>query len=603
MPREFQEIWAVDFEFIASNGNVPDPVCLVAKELISGKTIRLWRDQFGPVPPYPVHEDSLFVAYFASAELGCHLALNWPIPKRVCDLFTEYRAQTNGLNLGGNTLLAALATFGLDTIGAIEKKEMRDLILRGPPWSNQERQDILDYCESDVDALSRLFPKMLAHGIDMSRALVRGRYMAAVARMEHAGVPINKPLFERIKLAWPYIQSELIKKVDAQYGVFEDGSFKLEKFAQWLIDHNIPWPRLGNSRKHKKNAVKDPNRLDLSEDAFRDMAKCHPELNPLRELRSALSELRLNSLTVGVDSRNRTLLSPFQARTSRNPPSNAKSIFGPAVWLRNLIEPAPGWGISYIDYCQQEFGIAAALSNDPRMIQAYISGDPYLLFAIQAGAIPRTAADLPKEIAKQRYGDIRELYKICALAMQYGMEAEGLALRIASITPNALVVANQLMRAHKEQYRVFWRWSDSAVDHAMLLNEIHTIMGWTLYTPVDVNPRSIRNFPMQANGAEMLRLACCEGTEAGIQICAPVHDAVLIAAPLDRIDADVANMRAIMGNASKFLLRGFEIGTHEKTIRYPDHYTDKRGTEMWQKVIQVVDQFESDLAASQQGVA
>ena len=51
---------------------------------------------------------------------------------------------------------------------------------------------------------------------------------------------------------------------------------------------------------------------------------------------------------------------------------------------------------------------------------------------------------------------------------------------------------------------------------------------------------SLRNFPMQANGAEMLRLACCLATERGIEVCAPVHDAVLICAPLDRLEDDVA---------------------------------------------------------------
>ena len=60
------------------------------------------------------------------------------------------------------------------------------------------------------------------------------------------------------------------------------------------------------------------------------------------------------------------------------------------------------------------------------------------------------------------------------------------------------------------------------------------------------NPRSLRNFPMQANGAEMLRIACILGTERGIEVCAPVHDAVLIAAPVERIDAEVG------GNARRY---------------------------------------------------
>ena len=41
----FREVWAVDFEFVAPPGERPTPVCLVARELKSGRTIRLWRDQ------------------------------------------------------------------------------------------------------------------------------------------------------------------------------------------------------------------------------------------------------------------------------------------------------------------------------------------------------------------------------------------------------------------------------------------------------------------------------------------------------------------------------------------------------------------------------
>ena len=85
---------------------------------------------------------------------------------------------------------------------------------------------------------------------------------------------------------------------------------------------------------------------------------------PLRELRTSLSQMRLNDLAVGPDGRNRALLSAFRSRTGRNQPSNSTFIFGPAVWLRGLIKPEPGNALAYIDWSQQEFGIAAALSGD-----------------------------------------------------------------------------------------------------------------------------------------------------------------------------------------------------------------------------------------------
>ena len=65
--------------------------------------------------------------------------------ERVLDLFTEFRNHTNGIpTVSGAGLLGALAHYGLDGIGTIEKDEMRDLILRGGPWTDAEREAILD---------------------------------------------------------------------------------------------------------------------------------------------------------------------------------------------------------------------------------------------------------------------------------------------------------------------------------------------------------------------------------------------------------------------------------------------------------------------------
>jgi hypothetical protein len=90
---------------------------------------------------------------------------------------------------------------------------------------------------------------------------------------------------------------------------------------------------------------------------------------------------------------------------------------------------------------------------------------------------------------------------------------------------------------------------------------------------------------MQANGAEMLRLAITYATRGGIRVCAPVHDAVLIEAPLAELDAAVEKMRACMAAASVAVLGGRELGTEvEQLIRYPDRFMDPRGEAMWKAV-------------------
>jgi hypothetical protein len=89
---------------------------------------------------------------------------------------------------------------------------------------------------------------------------------------------------------------------------------------------------------------------------------------------------------------------------------------------------------------------------------------------------------------------------------------------------------------------------------------------------------------MQANGAEMLRLACCLCTEQGIQACAPVHDALLIEANDREIEAVVAQTQALMQQASLLVLPGFPLRTEAKIVRYPERYQDPRGVQMWDTV-------------------
>jgi hypothetical protein len=187
----FREVVVVDTEFTATAGDRPIPVCLVAHELRSGRRFRLWHDEFGSTPPYATGPDVLFVAYYASAEFGCYRVLGWQMPERILDLFTEFRARTNGLTIpSGAGLLGALTYFGLDAMGAVEKKEMQQAIGNGTWQGRFDPKEILDYCESDVEALERLLSAMLPQ-IDLPRALLRGRYMAAVSAMEHVGVPID----------------------------------------------------------------------------------------------------------------------------------------------------------------------------------------------------------------------------------------------------------------------------------------------------------------------------------------------------------------------------------------------------------------------------
>ncbi len=572
---QFEEVWLADFEFQAPPGGKQVPICLVAREFFSGMVIRIWEDELHRLADAPFRTDprSLFVAYFVSAELRCFLALGWKVPTRILDLYAEFRAATNGRRVlpAGRGLLGALVYHGLDSIEANEKDAMRALALRGGPWTECERTALLEYCESDVWSLDRLLQAMGAE-IDLPRALYRGRYMAAVARMESNGIPIDVEALATLQADWEKIQVELISEVDKKYGVYRGTSFSHARFKAWLERQGIPWPRT------------DSGRLSVSDEAFRSMARAYPEIAALRELRTTLGQLRLMDLAIGVDGRNRALLSPFNTRTGRNSPSTTKFIFGPAVWLRSLIRPEPGFGLAYVDWSQQEFAIAAALSGDENMREAYRSGDPYLSFGKQARTIPLDAT-------KESHKEERNLCKACVLGVQYGMGSRTLAASLgrgANGVGVSRLQAHQLLSLHRTTYKRFWEWVEGRRDAAMLHGRLDTCFGWPLFVGSDANPRALINHPMQSHGAEMMRVAAILATERGIRICAPVHDAFLIEAPLAQFEGVTASMSQVMREAGNIVLDGFDVRCDVEPVRHPERYRDPRGEEMWQAIWRIV---------------
>ena len=196
----YDEIWLHDFEFVPRPGEHPDVVCLVARELRSGRTLRLWRDQLGPLPPYRTDKRVLVVSFVANAECACHAALGWPMPAHVLDLSPVFRNLTNGrYTPDGKGLLGALRYYGLDALPAKQKDAMQKRIMQGWPFTPKEQQQILDYCLSDVESLERLLPKILADPeFDLGVALYHGEFAAVSAAMEHNGVPIDQEIFQQL---------------------------------------------------------------------------------------------------------------------------------------------------------------------------------------------------------------------------------------------------------------------------------------------------------------------------------------------------------------------------------------------------------------------
>tara|TARA_B100000767_G_scaffold115821_1_gene110524 strand:+ start:4 stop:1377 length:1374 start_codon:yes stop_codon:yes gene_type:complete len=449
--------------------------------------------------------------------------------------------------------------------------------MSGGPWSPEQQNDILKYCAHDVTITTKLFrqmwPKIATDRLALTQALLRGRYTVAVAKMEFAGTPIDTVLLTKLKSNWPELRLHLIKAVDQDYGVYEGSTFKQSKFEHWVSAQAIPWPRT------------DLGKLRLDEATFRQMSKSHTQVAALHELRITLAQMRTLKLHVGTDGRNRTLLSPFASKTGRNQPSTTKFIFGNSAWLRSLIKPQKGFGLAYVDFSSQEIAIAAALSGDPKMWQAYNSGDPYMAFAIQAGLAPEGAT-------KSSHKAIRNRCKQIMLGVGYGMGAEALALA-AGIHR---VEANGLLNNHRMTYRIFWKWAEANQMRALMGEPLVTPLGWKLQLRNDPDPndRSLLNWPMQSTGADIMRLAACMLTEAGIEVCCPIHDAFLVRFPLaEEIDV-IAKTTKLMVDASAIVMGvGYACRVDADIVRYPDRYMDERGEKMFSTITRLLDTLEA----------
>ncbi len=561
--ESFQNIWVVDFEFFVKNGNRPLPLCYIAHNVKTGETIRHWINPSDKTPLYSTDGQSLFIAYFSSAEMSCHKVMNFKTPPNIVDLFCEFRNQTNGLTLpSGRGLLGACTCYGISSGDAVYKKSMRTRILQGPPYNKSEQQKILDYCEKDVELTTKLFQAMKPD-IELSSAILRGRFMDSIAHMEHNGIPIDIESLKELQDCWEIIKEEIICRVDQKYNCFEGTVFKTAKFEEYLQTHNIPWectvtgaPKTDNQYMHEQ-------------------AKLHPELKELQELRYSLGQLKLKAIQIGDDGRNRCLLSPFSTITSRNAPSTSKFIFGNAKWLRHLIKPTEGKAISYIDYEQQELAITGVLSGDKNLLSAYKSGDPYLAFAKSTGAIPPDGT-------KETHSETRELYKRCMLALNYGMGAQ----KFADSVKIPVDEAKLMLKKHKREYGTYWKWITAFIDAGKLTGSVETKYHWR-YDTRNAKYSSLLNWPAQSHGAEILRLGICLCVDKGIQVLCPVHDAILVESDIDKIEETVALTQKCMEDASEYVL-DFRIRTEAKTVRYPDRYIDKAGVAMWDNIKEVI---------------
>jgi DNA polymerase-1 len=552
--RRYGSIWHVDFEYREDVNHHPVPVCMFAVEQHSGAEIFLRRERLLELKraPFDVGPNDLMVAYAANAELSCFLALGWPFPCNVLDLYVETIAAINGRidlwpHKGRPGLYAALGLHGLSAPPNETKTDMRQLIISKANYSPEEWRLIENYNRSDVATGTIPLLKAMAASIDLPRALHRGRYMKAVTRQEWEGLPTDVEYLTQLSAQWEPLQLHFIAR-DDEFGLYEGTSFREQRLWGLIAAQHWDWPLT----KHGRPA--------LERKVLRQQAKRYPALKRLVRLRDSIAELRISKLanTIGADGFSRCPMLPFWTRTSRCQPSARDKVFLPSLpnWLHGLLRPPPGFALVELDWNGQEYALAAGLSGDPRMIADYQSGDPHWAFGLRAGLVPVGAS-------KADHQELRnKVLKPVVHGQNYGMTAYGIAAK----TERSLLWARDIHARHRQTYPVFHRWLGDVVAQAKFDEVMVTPFGWPMAVIAETRHRTLMNYMAQASGADCMRIASIAAAEAGIQVCCSVHDSFWVLAPLDALDSTVEQMRDIMARAGTAVTGGLPIGTEVKSI-------------------------------------
>src|SRR5215813_7728582 len=365
---------------------------------------------------------------------------------------------------------------------------------------------------------------------------------------------------------WRIVATVRSEPRQRRFDLHPEGEWSYQRFEQWLVRTGIAtWPRL------------DSGRLSVDSDAFRLMYHV-PGIEGLHALRDSLGFIVKARLPIGRDGRSRPSLFPFGTATGRN--AHAKSPYNAHAGMRGfMVFPQDAIGV-YLDWRTQEIGVAAALSGDTALIDAYRAGDIYHALAHVLGF----TGDPDPVRWKKTNPAMRNRMKVLQLAISYGMGVPSLA-RGLNRHP---LIAGEIIERHKRSYPRFWQWRADMVQSAMLARRMESVFGWPLHISTSPNQRTLYNFPMQAGGAEMLRLATMRLCEAGIVPCMLVHDGILFE---ETEHEKIELAKKIMRQTGRDVCDGFEIGVDvDQMLIGGTRYRDKRpmAQKMWATIMDVL---------------
>ena len=520
------------------------------------------------------------------------------------------------------------------------KEEMRNLILsKDLVKIHASIDEIMDYCESDTKYLRALdisISSLLAkQGIIDIREdqYERGRYSVATAMCEQLGIPIDMDLLNKIIEKTPDILDVSKQQVNKYFPFFvpeyqrppktlkngkvftyvpEPAKKDMNAYQEYVASLNIPnFPKTETKKfKCDRDTLEEFGYWGGLEELWK-YNKTEQSLKWFNPKGTRADDIFLPNLTssskilgnikgngngffdrLGSDNAVRPYYGIFGTQTGRNAAKAKTFPLAMSSWLRAIIKPPKDEVIISCDFSQQEVYVAAILSGDSNLLDAYKSGDVYLEFAFMAGLAIRQGKSFYealidgvnvktiKEAQKKVHKDERNLCKSTVLGLQYGMGKAKLntKLRLDTGEDVSMEKTEELISAHKTTFSTFWKWvyeiSERYKDRVPLI----TTDGWILFCDNPVMT-SVRNFLVQANSASITRIAIVKLVEQNVKVMCGLHDAIYVRGLAINRDSLIKDIEREMLEATKVILSEQEtfMRIDTKVINHDDLWVEEKG--------------------------
>jgi len=218
--------------------------------------------------------------------------------------------------------------------------------------------------------------------------------------------------------------------------------------------------------------------------------------------------------------------------------------------FRKLFIPEAGNCFIIADYSQVELRIAAEISKDTRMINAYANNED--LHKLTAALITNTPIN---DITKNQ----RQAAKAVNFGLVFGMGSKGLQAyshdiyNISISLEQADMFRNQFFKA----YSGIKKWHDHL--KANPPSVARSLTGRRYFYTSKTGFSSFCNTPVQGSAADLMKAALGdlhkEISNSDIHIIAVIHDEVLLECPIEKAKSTKILLKNIMENAGKSFLK------------------------------------------------